>query len=142
MKTRIDEVMEAEERRATKVRDLIERLRDPDVADFVSKLLGERPGSAAVVPGRTDATNLNGHHPLANMSVTPAIRLIAHALPKSFTVRDVVQHLRNSHFDFGERKPESAVGDAMYFLARGKKPMFRIAVEGKGGQPNEYELVE
>lgn len=140
MKSRIDQVMEAEERRAVKVRELIERLRDPDVTDFVSNLLGERP--SIVAPVRTEATNHNGHPSLAKMKVTPAIRLIANALPKNFTVRDVVQHLENSHFDFGDRKPESAVGDAMYFLARGDKAMFRITVEGRGGEPNQYELIK
>jgi hypothetical protein len=138
MKTRIDTMMEAEERRAEKVQELIALMRDPDVADFVAKLFGE-PISAT--PAQPVSPNGQGLKLPDSLTLTPAIRFIASGITGRFKVSDLAKKLQGGGFDFGERKPETAVRDAVYLLCRGENPIFRVVEEGKGGQPNIYERI-
>ena len=139
MNTHLKTIMQAEERRAEKVQDLNALLQDPDLADYVSKLLGEKPVPHSVA-AQIAPTNGNGHA-LRNLTLTPAIRFIAQSLPSKFTVTDIAKQMQDGGFNFGKRKPEIAVRDSMYFLCRGESPIFRVAVAGKAGKPNIYERI-
>ncbi|SRR6266567_859732 len=57
-----------------------------------------------------------------------------------FTVRDVVQCLQSTNFDFERRDPEHAVRDALYVMAK-KHIGVRCAKRGTGGKPSLYEKV-
>lgn len=137
MNTRLIDLMRAEERRADKVQELNALLQDPDIADYVEKLLGEQsvPHRAAVPAG-----NGNGNsQKLQNLTLTPAIRFISPSLPSRFTVDDIAKKMQEDGFDFGGREPRIAVRDAVYVLCRGENPIFRVATVGTGGKPNIYE---
>jgi hypothetical protein len=137
MNTQLKTIMQAEERRAEKVQELNALLQDPDLADYVAKLLGEKP-----MPHSAQTAPINGNgHALRNLTLTPAIRFIAQSLPSRFTVSDVVKQMQDGGYSFGKRKPEIAVRDPMYFMCRGESPIFRVAVPGKAGKPNIYERI-
>ncbi|MFZ0321575.1 MAG: hypothetical protein WAL56_20795 [Candidatus Sulfotelmatobacter sp.] len=138
MKTRLESIMQAEERRADKVRELNVLLQDADIADYVAKLFGE-PISGNSVPQQAP-TNGNGQS-LQNLTLTPAIKFIAENLPNRFQVGDVVKKMQDGGFVFGKRDPATAVRDSIYFLCRGESPIFRVAIKGEGGKPNTYERI-
>jgi hypothetical protein len=138
MNTHLKTIMQAEERRAEKVQKLNALLQDPDLVDYVAKLLGERLTPHIVA--QTSPVNGNGHA-LRSLTLTPAIRFIAQSLPSKFTVTDVATQMQEGGYNFGKRKPEIAVRDSMYFLCRGESPIFRVAVAGKAGKPNIYERI-
>lgn len=138
MKTRLETIIQAEERRAEKVQELNALLQDTDIADYVTKLFGE-PITGTSVPHHAP-TNGNGQS-LQNLTLTPAIKFIAESLPSRFQVGDVVKKMQDGGFVFGKRDPATAVRDSIYFLCRGENPIFRVAVKGEGGKPNIYEPV-
>lgn len=140
MTNRLEALMRAEERRAEKVQELNALLQDPDISDYVSKLFGE---PLAVMPKpASHAANGNGNgSKLAHLTVTPAVRVIADLLPNRFLIQDAVKTMQDGGFDFGKRDPVPAVRDAVYLLCRGEKPIFRVAVKGEGGKPNQYERI-
>jgi len=143
MAGRIEDLLVVEQRRPKKVEALVALLRDPDLADFVTKLFGadfvtklfgETFGRAS-----TETASTNRHNPLPT-AIRHAIRAIAGELPKPCTGRDIIQQLKARNFVFN-RNPEDAVRDALYFLARGEGAIFRIVEEGKGGKPSKYLLL-
>jgi hypothetical protein len=134
MADRIENLLEVEQRRAKKVEALVALLRDPELADFVTKLFGGAFGRAGA-----ETTSTNGHHPLPT-AIRHAIRAIAGELPRPCIGRDIIHQLKARNFVFN-RNPEDAVRDAMYVLARGEGRIFRIVEEGKGGKPSKYQLL-
>lgn len=138
MKTRLETIMQAEERRAQKVQDLNARLQDPEISDYVAKLFGEPITLFASSKPSSAPANGNGHK-LSNLTITPAIKFIAESLPQPFLIDDIVQMLLSGGFRFGKREPHESVRDSVYLLCRGEKPIFKLAEPGQGGKPNKYE---
>ncbi|HZP63741.1 MAG TPA: hypothetical protein VFB28_10030 [Terriglobales bacterium] len=140
--TRLESIMQAEERRAQKVQDLNARLQDPDIADYVARLFGEPivPILSKAAPIAANGGNGNGHR-LSNLTLTPAVKFIAESLPNRFLIQDVVKVMREGGFNFGERDPIASVRDSVYSLSHGEKAIFRVAVKGEGGKPNIYERI-
>ena len=134
---RVEEVLASEERRAKKVESLVALLRDPDLTDFVARLMAENP------PSSHANTNSNGHvrRPGPNPDgVTAKLRALAGRLPKPFTVSDAVGLLTQGGFAF-TRRPEDAVRDALYFMVR-DHDTFRIAQKGRGSKPQKYRVIQ
>ena len=137
MPNRIEEVLQAEQRRAKKVEALVELLRDPDLADFVAKLTGE--AAPAIRPARSKAVQL----PLPGRStgIREAIVDAARMLPQPFAVSDIVDFLTRQGFPF-TRKSTDATRDALYFMIRDANPGFRVKVRGRAGNPSTYYFKE
>jgi hypothetical protein len=111
-------------------------LQDPALMPYVAPFLRDpskngnnRAHSNKQVPVHSSAPNSNG--------LRAEIRALE-LLPSQFTVEDVVEALKAREFDFEGRKPESAVRDCLYVLAKRQKG-FRLAKKGKGGKANLYE---
>ena len=135
MPSRIDELVATAQRKAQKVEQFIALLKDPDIADLVAELTGER--MSVLVPEHPH----NGHVPNSYIpSVTAAIRALAPHLPRPFTIPVLVDTLKRQSFTFS-RPPLEAVRDAVYFLARGKNPIFSVVEQGTGGKLSKYEYV-
>lgn len=134
MTNRVEAVIQKRQRVAEKTKTLILLLRDPELKEFVSELVGEQPmtSSGTVLP-------TNGHGKLPS-KVTPAIRLIATELPSPFTIPDVVQKLEERKFNFHGREPGDAARDAVYLMVKHQQ-LFRVVEQGKGGKPNTYDRI-
>jgi hypothetical protein len=136
MTNRVEAVIQKRQRVAEKTKTLISLLRDPELKEFVSELVGEQPvtssSSSSAVP-----TNGSGKLP---SKVTPAVRVIAADLPSPFTIPDVVQKLEERKFNFHGRQPSDAARDAVYLMVKNQQ-LFRLAEQGKGGKPNTYEKI-
>jgi hypothetical protein len=132
MTNRVEIVIQKRQRVAEKTKTLIALLRDPELKEFVSELVGEQPmTSSSPVP----PTNGTGKLP---SKVTPAVRVIASELPSPFTIPDVVQKLEERKFNFHGREPGDAARDAVYLMVKNQQ-LFRVVEQGKGGKPNTYE---
>lgn len=137
MTNRIEQVLQAEQRRAEKVKALVELLRDPDLADFVSKLTGEAPSVARSVGPK--AVQLPS--PGRSSGIREAILDAARRLPQPFGVSDIVDLLTREKFPF-TRKPNDQTRTALYFMIRDDNPGFRVKVQGRAGNPSTYEFSE
>src|SRR6266567_7479732 len=106
----IDELVQLEERRGKKMPTLIALLRDPDLEDFVSKLLnGHRPTEPQKPQAKTSGSATG---------LMAAIRALDN-LPHRFTFLDVLQRVQKNNFDFRGADPKEAIRNAIYFLSRG-----------------------
>jgi hypothetical protein len=141
MKSRLESIMQAEERRAEKVQELNGLLQDPDLADYIVKLFGESLAGVSAKAAPMNASTDGDGQKLKSLTVTPAVRFIAESLPHRFMVSDVVKRMQEGGFNFGKRAPVPAVRDSIYLLCHGESPIFRVAQEGKGGKPNIYERI-
>lgn len=133
MTNRLEQVIEAEERRAEKVADLFDLLRDPDLADIVLKLIGGAQATALNCNGSGQSESPGG--------LRGVIRALG-ALPPKFTTVDVRKQLVSQHYDFKDADPKVAIRDALYTLSReGSGQAFRIVTPSRAGSLNEYERV-
>ena len=127
----------APSRKGTALRNAL--LQDPDIADYVARLLGDVP---ALDSRKSLLTSGNGNgHNLSNLTLKPAIKLIAEGLPDRFVIQDLVDVMTAGGFDFGKRIPVEAVRDCVYTLCRGEDALFMIAEKGQGGKPNTYAKI-
>ncbi len=139
MVNRIDTLIEAEARRADKVKQLVTLLRDPDLADFVAKLAsGEEPG---LPPGRAATAPT---WPMASSQEKPTtlrgmIRELQ--LPAKFTSKDVLESVHGKfHFNGGD--PLTMVRSAIYTLSRtGPGQAFRVVKKSVSGSEQVYERI-
>jgi hypothetical protein len=134
MPTRIEQVLESEQRRAKKVEMLIGLLRDPDLSDVVGRLIEETPHS------KPSTASSNGHLPVKPGAITEAIRAVATKLPNPFTIHDAVDVLTREGFKF-TRKAKDQVRDSLYFIVREPDTKFRVIEVGRAGKLSRYEYV-
>jgi hypothetical protein len=126
-------------RRISEVQQKLQTLKtllvDPDLAEYVQ---GISKNGAARIAAKTKAR-------VAPKKATPNANGLRSAIldlnfQSQFTVEDVVRLLQQQKFDFEERKPESAVRDSLYVLAKKQKGI-RLAKKGRGGSKNFYEKI-
>lgn len=121
---------QVEKRRAEKVAQFLELIRDPDLASYVNLL---RNGDASL----TRSANATQHGFKNGNGLREAIRSIHGVLPPRFTASQILEHLQHRNFKFAAKDPGSAIRDALYILKRDGE--LKIAVAGKGGKENQYE---
>ncbi len=130
---RIGEQQEKLNEKAKKLASLKALMLDPDLSEYLANIAELAKGT-------------NGTRGAASRSAAPApnttglraqIRALE-LLPVPFTVEDVVRALKAREFDFDGRRPEQAVRDSLYMMAKKKKGI-RLVKKGQGGEPNQYE---
>lgn len=144
MPDRIAQIFEFEERRAKKVESLAALLRDPELRDVVTRLIGEaqssappRPATSAMLP-RSKPSKRRKSQPYSK-GVTAKLRAIGPKLPRPFTVPDVVEFLAGANFQFPpNRVPKEAVRDALYFMVK-DGDTYRVVEQGGAGKHGKYE---
>lgn len=131
MPNRIETLIETESRRAKKVEQLIALLRDPDVADFVAKLMVGEPSQPLVLTPQTPKGNPR--------SLRGIIRDLE--LPTRFTSTDVLTRVEGKYSFNGHDRADKLriVRDAIYNLSRGEGQVFRIVTPSTGGTEQVYE---
>ena len=113
-------------------------LDDPDIAPYVVML---RNGNGAERP-QSPGPSLQRIAPVGFKNGNGIQKEIAEAaLPEKFTSEEVYRALTNANFKFTSKDHRGAVRDALFKLSHGKRPVFRVAHKGQGGQPNVYERV-
>jgi hypothetical protein len=146
MPDRIAQIFEFEERRAKKVESLAALLRDPELRDVVSRLIGEAQSPApqplptpAITP-RPRPNKRRKSQPYSS-GVTAKLRSIGPQLPRPFTVPDVVDFLAGANLQFPpNRVPKEAVRDALYFMVK-DNDTYRLVEQGGAGKHGKYEFV-
>lgn len=130
MTDRIQHLLDLETRRAKKVEQLIELLRDPDLAEVVGRLLADSQKPLDV------QHRSNGPEPIDGLRITI---MSLDTLPAHFTSTQVVEALHARNHPFGT-DPKAAVRDALYKLTTQGK--VRIVKQGGGGILHVYERIK
>lgn len=128
-----DEVIALAERKSKKAAQLASLLRDPDLADIVNRLTGNGNGA---IPRPSSSSRV----PAVAGGVREAVRKLYPMLPERFTSTDVFELLAQESYEFKSSDPMSSIRDALFALCHKLKEV-KIVTEGKGGQPNVYQLV-
>jgi hypothetical protein len=146
MSDRIAQIFEFEERRAKKVESLAALLRDPELKDVVSRLIGEAQLSPPqqvpkpAIPPRSKPSKRRKGQP-SSAGVTAKLRSIGPQLPRPFMVPDVVELLAGANFHFPpNRVPKEAVRDALYFMVK-DGDTYRVVEQGGAGKHGKYEFI-
>jgi hypothetical protein len=127
------QVAQVDKRIAEKKAQLMQLLRDPELAPYLAALRnGHQPPPSTQKPLTPPAGFKNGN------GIRVSIEKLS--LPNRFSNSHVEEGLTAANFRFGS-DPKRAVRDAMYDLSHGDDASFRIVTRGRGGKPNIYERI-
>lgn len=128
----IDEAKEVIAEKLRKWEQLRRLVDDPEMAPFFEALAAAKNGhkSAEAIP-------VAKHYWQKGQTLIRTVLEVCNSFPGEFTIKDVLQSLESTGFQFGGADPQAGVGNCLRILASERKAI-SVVRDSSGRQPKVY----